>query len=144
MITFKKGNIFKSNCKAIVNPVNCIGVMGAGLAKEMKHRYPINFQKYATACENKSLIIGKCLTVLESDKYIINFPTKIHWRDKSKYEYIENGLVALVRHIKHYGLDSIAIPALGCGLGGLNFMTVQQLIVDALQELSIDIEIYIN
>lgn len=143
MIIFKRGDIFASTAQAIVNPVNCVGIMGAGLAKECKKRYPMNFIHYEKMCKSKLLQIGKCLTVLENNKLIVNFPTKEHWRNPSKYEYIESGLQALIKHVVHYQIKSIAIPALGCGLGGLEFDVVKQLIQTTVSKLDLEVELYL-
>ena len=136
-------DIFKTDCVAIVNPVNCKGVMGAGLAKIFKEKYPEVFEKYYKACHAENpdlrLKIGTCLTCVAHDgKIIINFPTKDDWKDKSKMEYIEKGLDALIRHIKKYDLKSVAIPALGSGLGGLNWKDVKVLINEKLTDLKLN------
>lgn len=133
-----KADIFKSECMAIVNPVNCFGVMGAGLALKVKNKYPEVFKKYFESCNNpdetKRLKIGTCLTVMANDgKMIINFPTKYHYKNESKLEYIEKGLEALKRHIDYYKITSIAVPALGAGLGGLKWSEVKPLIEKALK-----------
>lgn len=141
-------DIFNTKCEAIVNPVNIVGVMGAGFAAIIKKKYPSVFDSYLNACKNKSLKIGTCLTVKTDNQYIINFPTKSHWKDPSKIEYIESGLEALKRHIIHYNISSIAIPALGSGLGGLNWLDVKNLINIKLKDLKLNngnnvlIEIY--
>lgn len=121
-------DIFASKCEAIVNPVNCVGVMGAGLALAFKNKFPQNFLKYKIQCDQKKLTVGKCLTTYENNKYIINFPTKDHYKDPSKIEYIKEGLLALSRHIEHYDIKSIAIPALGAGLGDLKWSEVKPLL----------------
>lgn len=125
-------DIFESVCICIVNPVNCVGVMGKGLAKQFKTRYPTNFIKYKHACDEGLLLPGKCLTVLDREKYIMNFPTKLDFRNPSMYEYIETGMDALIRHILHFHINSIAIPPLGCGLGGLNYISVKSIIIQKL------------
>lgn len=141
-IVTKDGNIFTSSCDALVNPVNCVGVMGAGLAKQFKGIFPENFKKYQRQCWDKTLVIGVCFTTTEANKMIINLPTKFHYKNGSQYDYIQAGLNALVRHIKHYKITSIAIPALGCGLGGLEFSKVQAMIEETLSVL--DEEIYVE
>lgn len=148
-----KKDIFKTKCEAIVNPVNIVGVMGAGLAKSIKDKYPEVFEKYVLSCKNneldKRLTIGKCLTVKANDgKYIINLPTKKHFKDPSKMEYVEQGLDALIKHIHHFKIKSVAIPALGAGLGGLEWEQVKKLINYKLNNLTlssgekVEIEIY--
>lgn len=118
MITFSKNNIFNIDVEALVNPVNCVGVMGKGLALEFKNRYSDNFEYYKEAYKNNRLRVGKCLVFetayFSNPKYIINFPTKHNWKDNSRYEYIRDGLVDLEKIIKSYEIKSIAIPALGC------------------------------
>lgn len=129
MIQFVTGNIFESPAEALVNTVNTVGVMGKGIALGFKQRYPLNYIMYRNACIRKALNTGNVLTVKENDgKIIVNFPTKQHWKDPSKYEYVETGLKALKKAIIEYKISSIALPALGCGLGGLNWETVKQLI----------------
>ncbi|MGE7648782.1 type II toxin-antitoxin system antitoxin DNA ADP-ribosyl glycohydrolase DarG [Peribacillus frigoritolerans] len=149
MLHFINGNLFDRSHKvdAIINTVNCFGVMGKGIALEFKNRYPQNFDLYKQVCKNKELTPGKMLTVSNEDqsypKYIINFPTKNHWRHPSKIEYIENGLTALIEDIKLYSIKSIAMPALGCGNGGLNWEEVKKVIIQALTPLEkVDFYIY--
>lgn len=131
-------DIFKSKAFAIVNPVNCVGVMGKGLALQFKKNYPQNYLEYKKHCDSGSLEIGKCFSFFENNKLIVNFPTKNHWKDQSTYSYIKLGLIALERHIEHYKIESIAIPKLGCGLGGLNFAIVKPMIVETLSKLVTD------
>lgn len=143
MIHFIKGNIFESNAAALVNAVNTVGVMGKGIALEFKNRYPENNKIYKTACDNGELKTGNVLAVKETDdKMIINFPTKALWKDASKYEYIKNGLKALKYKIKKQDLKSIAMPALGCGLGGLKWEIVKELIENELSSTNADIYVY--
>lgn len=143
MISIVKGDIFNSDCEALVNPVNCVGVMSKGLAKQFRDKFPENYKKYYICCMDKTLVIGKCLTVYENNKRIINLPTKVHWRNPSKYEYVEAGLESLIKHIKHFKINSIAIPALGCGEGGLEFSMVRDMIFDKFSKLDIRIKLYI-
>jgi len=139
MITFSKNNIFNIDVEALVNPVNCVGVMGKGLALEFKNRYSDNFEYYKEAYKNNRLRVGKCLVFetayFTNPKYIINFPTKHNWKDNSRYEYIRDGLVDLEKIIKSYEIKSIAIPALGCGLGNLNWVDVEKLFLQQLSGL---------
>lgn len=130
IIKYKKENILESKVEALVNPVNCVGVMGAGLAKQFKKKFPNMFNHYRTICFNKSLNIGKIDYYKEADKIIFNFPTKIHWKDKSLIEYIDKGLNALISIIEELDIKSVAVPMLGCGLGGLNKQIVHTLIVN--------------
>lgn len=148
MITYLHGNIFDSPCPILVNPVNCVGVMGAGLAKEFKDRYPGMFSIYKTYCKNNLLNPGKIAIVvadLESDKRILLFPTKQHWQDQSKLEWIEDGLQELAMQI-YSGIitDPIAMPKIGCGLGGLDWDSqVKPLIEKYLGNLNLLIEVYV-
>ena len=138
------GNLLDSQAKSIVNTVNCVGVMGKGLAKQFKDRFPNNFQQYKTACTNNQVQIGKlfCTYDHESKRTIINFPTKKHWQNPSQLEWIEQGLKALRNYLENMG-TSIAIPPLGCGNGGLDWRTqVQPLVHHYLADLDMDIEIY--
>lgn len=132
MIHITKGNIFDADVEALVNPVNCVGVMGKGLALQFKKRYPDNFDCYKAACDIGDIKIGQMLST-RPNKVIINFPTKIHWRDKSKLEYIERGLDGLLKLIDQCGIKSIAIPPLGCGLGGLKWSEVKPLIIEYME-----------
>lgn len=133
MIKFTKGNIFDSDAEALVNAVNTVGVMEKGIALEFKKRFPQNFEIYKGVCDAKMLSVGDIL-IVKDDKTIINFPTKIHWRDKSKYEYIQSGLRKLREELKDLNITSVAIPALGCGLGGLDWKIVKKMIVDELND----------
>jgi len=133
MINFLKGNIFDSNAEALVNAVNTVGIMGKGIALEFKKRFPKNFEIYKGVCDANMLSIGDIL-IVHDGKTIINFPTKIHWRDKSKYEYIQSGLRNLREELKDLNITSVAIPALGCGFGGLDWKIVKKMIVDELND----------
>jgi O-acetyl-ADP-ribose deacetylase (regulator of RNase III) len=119
------GNIFESKCEAWVNPVNCIGVMGAGLALAFKRKFPQMFKEYKQVCKKKKLIPGLVhVWQGKNPKYIINFPTKDDL-SPSKLIYISTGLITLVKEVKDRDIKSIAIPALGSGLGGLNWKNVK-------------------
>ncbi|BCC55146.1 macro domain-containing protein [Bacillus cereus group sp. Bc005] len=149
MLIFKTGNLFESvyRMDAIVNTVNCVGVMGKGIALEFKKKYPENFNYYQKVCANKELFPGKMLMFLQPQngypKYIVNFPTKKHWRYPSKIEYISDGLDDLVKQIENHSIKSIAMPALGCGNGGLDWIVVKQLIQEKLQHLdAVEIIVY--
>ncbi|MCM3737340.1 macro domain-containing protein [Bacillus cytotoxicus] len=148
MLKFTTGNLFEYGYKmdAIVNTVNCVGVMGKGIALEFKKRYPENFNYYEKVCSNKELLPGKMLMFLQNSngypRYIVNFPTKNHWRYPSKIEYISDGLDDLVTQIKKHSIQSISIPALGCGNGGLDWEDVKKLIKEKLQHLD-DVEIIV-
>lgn len=144
MINYRTGDLFKDNAEAIVNTVNCVGIMGRGIALQFKNRYPENFIEYESKCKLGEMIPGRVF-VFETNsfinpKYIVNFPTKRHWRGASRIEDIESGLVDLARVIRAYGIKSIAIPPLGSGLGGLDWNLVKSRIEAALLKME-DIEI---
>lgn len=141
---FTKGDLFQSDAEAIVNTVNCVGIMGKGIAKGVKERYPDVYKEYRSLCDMKQMRPGKILTVPTNEligaKYIVNFPTKRHWRNNSRLDDIELGLESLVEEIKQLGFKSIAIPPLGCGNGGLNWKDVKPLVIKYLKGIK-DIEI---
>ncbi|MHC5542000.1 macro domain-containing protein, partial [Singulisphaera rosea] len=118
-----EGNILEANVQALVNPVNTVGVMGKGLALQFKQTFPAMFNAYRIACEAGWVKIGQVYVhdrgATAKPRYILNFPTKRHWKDPSSLEDIEAGLIALADELKTLGITSVAIPALGCGLGGL-------------------------
>lgn len=143
MIRYCTGDLLESDADALINTVNCKGVMGKGLALQFKKKYPSNFKIYKDACTSGYLRPGKMLTVKEDGKYIINFPTKDDWRNRSKIEYIEEGLESLLNEIEEHNLKSIAIPPLGCGNGGLDWLTVHKLIEDSFKNLDPSVEVYI-
>ncbi|MBL7004509.1 MAG: macro domain-containing protein [Gammaproteobacteria bacterium] len=138
-INSTKGDLLKQqDVDAIVNTVNCVGVMGKGIALQFKKKWPDNFKAYAKACKKNEVKLGEMFTfelgALATPRYIVNFPTKNHWRGSSKIEDIESGLQSLVKHIQQFDIRSIAIPPLGCGLGGLPWTEVKALIVKYLGE----------
>lgn len=142
-ICFKNGDLFNEEADALVNTVNCVGVMGKGVALEFKKRWPDNFKHYRRICEKKGLRPGSLFVHEVADlihrscpRYIINFPTKDHWRAQSKLEYVEEGLDALVKEIVDRRILSIALPPLGCGNGGLIWGEVRPLIERKLGALS--------
>ncbi len=140
MIEYRRGNILEADAEALVNSVNCVGVMGRGIALQFKKAWPDNFKAYAKACERQEVRPGKMFVFetgsLVNPRYIINFPTKRHWRGKSRIEDIEAGLKALGEEIKRRNIRSIALPPLGCGLGGLNWADVRNLIEQILGNLT--------
>ena len=147
MIKYVYGNLFESNSQAIVNTVNTVGVMGKGIALQFKKYFPNNFKIYKNACDNKKLTIGKLLVFEEENlltgrKIIINFPTKDHWRDPSEYNYVRLGLIELVKLIKERSLQSVSLPALGAGNGGLQWARVRELIEEYLSDVDCDILVY--
>jgi O-acetyl-ADP-ribose deacetylase (regulator of RNase III) len=139
MIEYRVGNILEADVEALVNSVNCVGVMGRGISLQFRKMWPENFKAYVRACRRGEVRPGKMFVFetssLTNPRYIINFPTKRHWRGKSRMEDIEAGLRALVDEIRRRGIRSIAIPPLGCGLGGLDWGEVRALIDQALGDL---------
>ncbi len=130
MLLFKTGDILSEDMEAVVNAVNCVGVMGRGIALQFRNAYPANFKAYAIACGNREVEPGRMFVHatnrLSRPRWIINFPTKRHWRSRSRLEDIQAGLEALASTIDLLGIRSIAVPALGCGLGGLDWNEVRQ------------------
>ncbi len=139
MIEFTTGDILAAEAEALVNSVNCVGVMGRGIALQFKNAYPQNFKAYKRACDRGDVQPGRMFVfetgLLANPKYIINFPTKRHWRGKSRMEDIEAGLVALVEEIERRGIRSVALPPLGSGLGGLHWPEVRSRIEHTLSAL---------
>ena len=120
----ENGDIFNSSCEYLVNPVNTVGVMGKGLALSFKNKFPNNFKKYKKYCNSGDFVVGKLLITSENNKKIINFPTKIHWKDNSRIGFIIDGLKKLKIAIEKHNIKSIAMPKIGCGLGGLDWNLV--------------------
>lgn len=142
-IQYQKDDIFSSNAQVIVNPVNCKGVMGRGLALAFKERYPAMFATYQEECKTGKLRIGRPTLYRESTPWILNFPTKDHWRLPSKMEYLEKGLEYLVANYQKAGIKSIAFPKLGAGNGELSWDEVGPLMAKYLSQLDIDVNIFI-
>jgi O-acetyl-ADP-ribose deacetylase (regulator of RNase III) len=138
VIEYAQGDILETGAEALVNTVNCVGVMGRGIALQFKNAFPANFKAYAAACDRGEVQPGRMFvhdTGRLAPRWIINFPTKRHWRGKSRIEDIEAGMAALKREIRDRGIKSIAIPPLGSGLGGLDWRTVRPIIENTLREL---------
>lgn len=143
MISLEYGSIFDADVDAIVNPVNCVGAMGKGLALEFKKRYPAYFLNYQSACKANELAPGKLLIYPnEKPLFIISFPTKIHWKNKSEYGFIVEGLFQLYKMCFNNPIKSIAIPALGCGLGGLEWKVIEEMITITFESTDIDVKIF--
>ena len=140
MIELRKGDILRSDAQALVNTVNCVGIMGRGVALQFKNAYPANYDAYRAACEQKQVVPGKMFVFetgyLTNPRYIINFPTKRHWKGKSRVEDIDAGLVDLQHVIRELGIRSIAIPPLGAGLGGLDWSDVRPRIEAAVRHIT--------
>ncbi len=139
MIEHKTGDILAEDAEALVNTVNCVGFMGRGIALQFKRAWPANFRAYAAACRRQEVQPGRMLVFetgqLTNPRYIVNFPTKRHWRGRSRIEDIEAGLQALVGEVRQRRIRSIAVPPLGAGLGGLDWAHVRACIERAVQEL---------
>ena len=146
MIELTQGDILRADAEALVNTVNCVGVMGRGIALQFKKVFPENFKRYKAICDNKELQPGKMfiydLNLLHNPRYVINFPTKRHWKGKSRMEDIEVGLHALAEEVRKRDIHSIAIPPLGCGLGGLRWDDVRTRIEQAFQNLD-DVQVFL-
>jgi O-acetyl-ADP-ribose deacetylase (regulator of RNase III) len=146
VLHFVKGNLLNADSEALVNTVNTVGVMGKGIALQFKQAFPDNFKEYKKACDKGMVTPGKMFIFenhsLSNPKYIINFPTKRHWKSKSKMQDIIDGLKAFKEDLIHLKIKSVSLPPLGCGNGGLNWSEVKPLIVSALADLH-DLDIYI-
>lgn len=146
MFQYSDRDILQDKSEALVNTVNCVGVMGRGLALEFKKAYPANFDLYKTACSARKVVAGE-MFITHTEQifppfYIINFPTKRHWRNPSRLDDIEAGLVDLRDQIITRGIKSIAIPALGCSLGGLSWSDVRPMILETLNGIDANIVLY--
>lgn len=157
-ITIAKGNLFHSGCDALVNPVNCVGAMGAGLAKQFARHFPDASRRYQLAANRGYVVLGRVYVTANHDGirdlelglpelipaplWVVHFPTKSHWRDVSLLSSIEDGLASLRRFLETQSADSVAVPALGCGLGGLAWSDVEPLIHAALATTNVDVHLY--
>lgn len=147
MVRYIRGNLLQADTEALVNAVNTVGAMGKGIALAFKQIYPTNFAEYEASCRAQQVRTG-CMFVTQNrvphgPRWIINFPTKRHWRQPSRLEWIEEGLADLRRVIRDRQIRSIAIPPLGCGLGGLDWNQVRPAIAAALDELAdVDVRVY--
>lgn len=147
MIRYKQGNIINADAEALVNSVNCVGIMGRGIALQFKEAFPSNYKAYVTACKHGDVQPGQMFIYdsgeLTWPRYIINFPTKRHWKGKSKIEDIKKGLSALVDDIQRLNIQTIAIPPLGSGLGGLDWKQVKKLIEEEMAKVpQVEVIIY--
>ena len=135
MTEIAKGNLLEADVEALVNTVNCVGFMGKGIALQFKQAFPENFKAYEAACRAGQVVPGRMFIFdnrgLINPRYIVNFPTKRHWRGKSRIADIQSGLKALVEDVRRLGVSSIAVPPLGCGLGGLDWRKVRPMIEGA-------------
>ena len=146
MITTAEGNLLQAPADALINTVNTEGVMGKGIALQFKEAFDLNYRLYRQACKEQRVRVGEMFVTetleLVGPRFIINFPTKRHWKEKSRLEYITDGLEDLKRVITEYGITSVAMPPLGCGNGGLDWQQVRPLIVQALAEVAVPIQLY--
>jgi O-acetyl-ADP-ribose deacetylase (regulator of RNase III) len=140
MIQIARGNLLNAEVDALVNTVNCEGYMGKGIALQFKQAFPANFKSYEAACKHGEVVPGRMFIHdnggLVNPRWIVNFPTKRHWRNKSRLDDIASGLSALVADVQRLGIRSIAVPPLGCGLGGLNWADVRPMIEQAFAPLT--------
>jgi O-acetyl-ADP-ribose deacetylase (regulator of RNase III) len=147
MIKVTQGNLLSANAEALVNTVNCVGYMGKGIALQFKQAFPENCREYQKACDKNKVKPGNMLVFetgsMLNPRYIINFPTKRHWKGNSRIEDIRAGLKALVTEIRRLKIKSVAIPPLGCGLGGLNWTIVRTVIVESLSALPEEVEVLV-
>ncbi len=144
MIKLMPGDLFKTKAKTLVNAVNCVGVMGAGIAHEFKKKFPDMFLDYERLCRRGKVRLGIPYLYEDIlDTSIVNFPTKQHWKHQSKVSDIINGLDVFIQNYKIWCIESVAFPALGCGLGGLDWGTVGPIMYQKLSQLDADIEIYL-
>lgn len=144
MLKYIHGDIFKTPAKTIVNTVNTEGVMGKGIALKFKKLYPDMFKKYQNLCDSNQLKVGVLWLYKTDNKWILNFPTKKSWRNRSSYDYIELGLQKFVNSYQDKGITSIAFPKLGCGNGGLDWTIVKPIMEKYLKNLPIDIFVYVK
>jgi len=146
MITYTQGNMFDAQVDAIINTVNLVGVMGKGVAFQFKERFPENYRVYQEACKNHTIGIGNSLVVPAvwhgRHILIVNFPTKVHWRNPSEYLYVERGLDNLAEILKQYSIKSIAVPPLGAGNGGLEWERVRAMIANKLSSVDCDVQVF--
>lgn len=140
MISYAKGNLLDADVEAVVNTVNTVGVMGKGIALMFKEAFPANFKEYKAACKRGEIEVGRMFVTktgkLIGPKWIINFPTKKHWRQRTKIEWITEGLEDLKKVIEENNMRSVAVPPLGCGNGGLDWHDVRPVISESLRSIS--------
>jgi O-acetyl-ADP-ribose deacetylase (regulator of RNase III) len=142
----KQGDLLTSKCQTLVNAVNCVGVMGKGIARDFKNAYPDMYEDYRRRCAARSVKLGEPYlyktNTIGTERWILNFPTKSHWKIKSSQDEIERGLIYLAKNARVWDVTSIAVPPLGCGCGGLDSNQVLMLIKKHLGSLGILIELY--
>lgn len=141
-MTVTTGNLLASQAQTLVNTVNCVGIMGKGIALAFKRRYPAMFADYVRRCDRHEVVLGKPYVFHAADHLIVNFPTKDHWRAVSRLEDIVAGLEHLERHYREWGITSLAVPPLGCGNGQLEWDVVGPTLYRHLSRLGIPVELY--
>jgi O-acetyl-ADP-ribose deacetylase (regulator of RNase III) len=142
MIKIVSGSLFDQEFDIRVNTVNTVGVMGKGVALEFKKRYPKMFRAYKVSCHTNQLLPGSLMIWNNNGEHIVNFATKDHWRNPSKYQYIKEGLKELKTYLSQFENIRVGIPALGCGYGGLKWDVVSKLIEKELSSLNLDIYLF--
>jgi O-acetyl-ADP-ribose deacetylase (regulator of RNase III) len=146
VIAYLRGNLLEDDAQALVNTVNTVGVMGKGIALQFKQRFPANYAAYAQACKLGQVQTGRMFVTepgeLTGPRWVVNFPTKQHWRNPSRMEWVVDGLQDLRSFLVGNAVQSIALPALGAGLGGLSWAAVRGYIEAALGDLSVDVRVY--
>lgn len=143
MLEYVSTSLFDSPAETLVNTVNTVGVMGKGIAAEFKRRYPEMFVRYKEYCDRGALDIGQLYLYKTPNKWVLNFPTKKHWRNPSKVEYIEAGLIKFVQTYTEWGITSVSFPQLGCGNGDLAWSTVRPLMEKHLEDVRIPVYIHL-
>lgn len=150
-VLIAEGSVLNSTAQTLVNTVNCVGIMGKGLALAFKKRYPAMYRDYVNRCARKEVQLGhpyvyrpvEDLFAKAPNQWVLLFPTKDHWRSKSKVSDIKAGLDYLSAHYAEWGITELAIPPLGCGLGGLDWSEVKPILVESLEKLDIPVTIYV-
>jgi O-acetyl-ADP-ribose deacetylase (regulator of RNase III) len=144
MISYQQGDLLSAKVDALVNAVNTVGVMGKGIALSFKKQFPDNYRQYAAACAQNKVQVGEIFITQNcvAPKWIVNFPTKQHWRDPSQLQWIVEGLQSLKKFIITNQVKSIALPALGAGNGGLDWTAVREQIERTLGDLQADVHVY--
>lgn len=142
MLLYHRTSIFESNAQTVVNTVNCVGVMGKGVAAEFKRQYPEMFERYRTLCDRGALEPGKLWLWKDADQWVLNFPTKVHWRNPSRLEWIEAGLQKFAAEFERRGITDISFPRLGCGNGNLDWNDVRPVMERYLAHLPINIFVH--
>lgn len=143
-ISIHTGNIFDSRAHTLVNAVNCVGVMGAGLARQFKERYPGMYRRYATLCQNGNIFPGSVMFDDSDGQNIANVATKDDWRFPARLDWVVEGIKVLSQHVRDEEVPSVAIPPLGCGLGGLDYRNVLPTMVQHFYDLDCRAMLYVT